>query len=240
MSPRVAQCHGSVDRKREWVSEKSEVTGPSLPVFGVRRLFLFTFILCGNYFIGIAMSACEVDEAPDGSVAVDHLFLYGTLKRGFPNYVHLPDALKAQPWCEAVTRFPMPLVVMPPFFIPFLIDPADIPAQGDGACHYLVKGELYTLTGMQRTGRAQLLAFLDEFEGVHFGMYRRRAISVQSKSEEQTVRAWSYVRNDEPHRDDQPDWLIGWSPARMAAEIVPPHADYTLELSTQYRSRDDR
>ncbi|MRI59187.1 MAG: gamma-glutamylcyclotransferase [Epsilonproteobacteria bacterium] len=61
------------------------------------------------------------------------LFVYGTLKKGFPNHSYLREARYLG---KAVTKDPYPLIA-PKIFYPYLID-----AKGEG---YRVWGELYEI-----------------------------------------------------------------------------------------------
>lgn len=93
------------------------------------------------------------------------IFVYGTLKKGFPNH-HLIEEFS--PSNDAVfmgkyqTVKPFPLVCGP-LGIPFLINR---PGSGQR-----VKGELYSVSG-------RALARLDELEGISIGNYERLPIEV--------------------------------------------------------------
>ncbi|KAJ8448463.1 hypothetical protein Cgig2_022091 [Carnegiea gigantea] len=103
-----------------------------------------------------------------GGATANHqalIFVYGTLKKGFPNH-HLIEEFS--PSNDAVfmgkyqTVKPFPLVCGP-LGIPFLINK---PRSG-----HRVKGELYSVSG-------RALARLDELEGISIGNYERLPIDV--------------------------------------------------------------
>ncbi|CAL9151826.1 unnamed protein product [Musa hybrid cultivar] len=93
------------------------------------------------------------------------VFVYGTLKRGFPNHSLLDDLIRdgdATFVAAGRTASPFPLVVGP-LSIPFLIR---LPGSGRR-----VSGEIYTLS-------PRGLARVDDLEGTHRGHYERLALAV--------------------------------------------------------------
>jgi len=103
----------------------------------------------------------------------EHLFVYGTLKRGFGNH-HFLDSLALRYSGVAKTEKCYPLVVHQ---LPFLID-------REGAGHRVV-GEVYELeNGFDWQA-------LDEFEGVP-ELYSRRKITIITDQATKTVPAWTY------------------------------------------------
>lgn len=105
------------------------------------------------------------------------VFIYGTLKRGFPN--HAAGLAEAQFLGRVRLQEAYPLVIGGRWFSPYLIDE---PGQGQR-----VFGELFALGD---TG----LALLDEMEGVgHPQGYRRVVVSCLHDRE--TREAWTYVKS---------------------------------------------
>ncbi|KAI4328069.1 hypothetical protein L6164_020460 [Bauhinia variegata] len=91
------------------------------------------------------------------------IFVYGTLKKGFPNHALMEDLISTD---DAVlvgkyfTQHPYPLVCGP-YGIPYLIN---LPRSG-----HRITGELYSVSsrGLER---------LDELEGIRIGHYERLPI----------------------------------------------------------------
>lgn len=108
------------------------------------------------------------------------VFVYGTLKRGFPNHRYLAGATFIG---EARTREAYPLVVGGAWFTPFLI-----PEVGSG---HPVRGELW------RVPEAMMPA-LDDLESTHLpDGYRRETIPVVMLEGGDTLEAWVYFRKRE-------------------------------------------
>ncbi len=107
-----------------------------------------------------------------------YVFVYGTLKRGFPNY---DESLLGKFYCGVGTSLDSyPLVVANQFFSPTLID-----EKGHGKN---VVGELYNVGN-------EVLDKLDELEGVgqDRGYYR---ILIEVRQETwQVILAYAYVKN---------------------------------------------
>ncbi|KAJ4821642.1 Gamma-glutamylaminecyclotransferase [Rhynchospora pubera] len=103
------------------------------------------------------------------------IFVYGTLKTGFPNYHVLSDFITAGDISllspSATTATPYPLVVGPPAVpVPFLLP---LPS---AAGSHLVSGELVSVS-------PRALSALDSFEGVPHGHYERRPVVVKTAGE---------------------------------------------------------
>ena len=118
-----------------------------------------------------------------------YCFVYGTLKRGFPN-AHLMDGMEFVGEVETVLRYPL---VGGAYFSPYLLD---VPGRG---C--FVK-ELYKLTEAH-------FETLDRFEKVESDNYTRKPIQVKQVSSphtHQALSAFTYLKNnynsdllDSPH-----------------------------------------
>lgn len=106
------------------------------------------------------------------------IFVYGTLKRGYPNaHIGMPQSTYLGEY-RTVERFP--LVIGGPWFTPYLIN-----EPGSG---FQVTGEVY------KVGDAALRE-LDELESVHLpNGYRRIEIDVEPLSDPARVKAWTYLR----------------------------------------------
>jgi len=122
------------------------------------------------------------------------VFVYGTLKRGFPNHAFLANAAFLG---EATTAERYPMVVQGRFF-----SPAVIPEPGQGE---RVRGELWQVD-------AATLARLDELESVHLPSgYIREKIKVEPIAGARITEAWVYFKprervtviHSEPHADYQ-------------------------------------
>ncbi len=106
-----------------------------------------------------------------------NIFIYGTLKRGFPN--HDQKLLGKYYQCIGKSIEPYPLVIANQFYSPVLLDEVGVGKQ--------VTGELY------RVDNPTLVA-LDEIEGVgqNWG-YHRTTIEVQ-RVKGGTMRAFAYMK----------------------------------------------
>lgn len=95
------------------------------------------------------------------------VFVYGTLKKGQPNYYRMFDRSngKTEFLASACTTQKYPLVIATKHNIPFLLN---IPGQG-----HRVQGEIYKVDD-------QMLKFLDAFEGVPT-MYQRTLAKLEVK-----------------------------------------------------------
>ena len=145
------------------------------------------------------------------------VFLYGTLKPGFPNAHALPSDVTCLGEATTVDRYP--LVVEPRTGVPFLL-PAD------NRAHH-IKGFLYRVS-------ASALADMDAFEGVDIAFYERRTIAVQD-AHESVVIAGAYFR----HPDGKgPAWVREWSLWRLRE--LPLKAEYTLEDASIFIKRGER
>ncbi|KAM4710650.1 gamma-glutamylaminecyclotransferase C-like isoform 2-T2 [Anableps anableps] len=95
------------------------------------------------------------------------VFVYGSLKRGQPNYPHMTDSNngKAEFLATAVTVQKYPLVIATKYNIPFLLN---LPGQGNR-----VHGEIYEVD-------EKMLEFLDQFENIPT-MYQRTVVELEIK-----------------------------------------------------------
>ena len=121
-------------------------------------------------------------------IQMHKVFIYGTLKRGFPNFDSAPDhngmtgAGFLSP-AQTVERFP--LVIGGSWFTPYLI-----PEPGQG---FQVHGELFTVDDAK-------LKELDRLEGTHIpNAYRRTKVRIVSYHSEPpqdpvTLDVWTYTR----------------------------------------------
>ncbi|KAL3045516.1 hypothetical protein OYC64_013728 [Pagothenia borchgrevinki] len=93
------------------------------------------------------------------------VFVYGTLKRGQPNYYRMLDVAngKAKFLASACTAQKHPLVIAGKHNIPFLLN---VPGQG-----HRIKGEIYKVD-------EKMLKFLDEFESVPT-LYQRTEVKLE-------------------------------------------------------------
>lgn len=121
------------------------------------------------------------------------VFVYGTLKRGFPNHALLRDAVFVG---TGQTRLAYPMIVQGGFF-----SPAMLPEPGAG---HRVCGEVWEV------GEAALAA-LDRLEATHLPTgYVRNKIEIELATAEITL-AWVYFKpreriamvHGEPHADYQ-------------------------------------
>lgn len=112
--------------------------------------------------------------------ALDYLFVYGTLKRGYPNYYRFDNKLTFVR--EAVTVDSYPLYIAGKWNSPVLI-----PTKGKG---HKVHGELFIVAD-------DGLRMLDDFEGVdrNKGYYRDTiAVSAVSSDSSDSVMAYVYFK----------------------------------------------
>uniref|UniRef100_A0A3Q0SCL2 Gamma-glutamylaminecyclotransferase n=1 Tax=Amphilophus citrinellus TaxID=61819 RepID=A0A3Q0SCL2_AMPCI len=101
------------------------------------------------------------------SVLMSRVFVYGTLKKGQPNYHRMFDSNngKAEYLGSAFTTQKYPLVIATKYNIPFLLN---IPGQG-----LRVYGEIYKVDD-------QMLKFLDDFESIPT-LYQRTVVQLEVK-----------------------------------------------------------
>lgn len=105
------------------------------------------------------------------------VFVYGTLKRGFPNHEYMTGATYIG---DAWTVDAYPLVVGGAWFTPYLI-----PEKGQG---HRVKGEIWDVP-------EHMMPALDELESVHLpNGYRRHIIPVVFEGSEKQTDACAYFR----------------------------------------------
>lgn len=109
--------------------------------------------------------------------ATHRVFVYGTLKRGFPNHAFMDGAMFVG---EALTVERYPLVVGGNWFTPYLL-----PEPGDG---HQVKGELWDVP-------EAMMPALDTLESVHLpNGYRRQRIQIVPLGCPFALEAWTYLR----------------------------------------------
>lgn len=147
-----------------------------------------------------------------------HLFVYGTLKPGFPNEHSLPDGVKFLGPCVTVNRFP--LVVEPRTKVPFLLF-SDDQAKN-------VRGVLCSVSNAA-------LHELDAFEGVGNGFYERRTLEVKLAEHTTPITAFAYFRHV---CGLGPSWAREWSLSKLRA--LPWLEEYTLEDASGFLKRDTR
>ena len=160
------------------------------------------------------------------------LFVYGTLKRGFPNAHEMPAGLEYLGTGITVNRYP--LVVGSDMNIPFVLD---LP-EHNGASR--VRGELY------RTSSETQIEALEIFEGVPNQFYDRIALKVELETTDCDNRdrnldagsqldAFCYVRSEV---GGGPVWARDWPISRLVlAEMVP---EYTLDMAKSFVPRSKR
>merc|ERR1712080_289124 len=110
------------------------------------------------------------------------VFIYGTLKQGFPNHHHLQDFSHGMSkficLAKTVKKYPL-LVDKDRWYIPFLLDT-------DGMGHH-VQGEVYEVDQV-------MLDWLDQFEAVG-DLYKVVQLDVMNEHE-QTLTCLCYMMND--------------------------------------------
>uniref|UniRef100_A0A3Q1GLC3 Gamma-glutamylaminecyclotransferase n=1 Tax=Acanthochromis polyacanthus TaxID=80966 RepID=A0A3Q1GLC3_9TELE len=128
----------------------------------MRRRDRVSFGFCGR------MSFCSSFQVRlPSSIRMTRVFVYGTLKKGQPNYYRMLDPAngKAEYLGSALTTEKFPLVITSKYNIPFLLN---IPGQG-----HRVHGEVYRVDD-------QMLKFLDDFESVPT-WYQRNVVQLEVK-----------------------------------------------------------
>lgn len=169
-------------------------------------------------------------------IANCHLvFVYGTLKEGFPNAHVMPQSITYAG--TAHTKFPYPLVVDNQMAVPFLLD---LPSHPRAEC---VQGELYFVDD-------EALKFLDEFEGLHNGYYVRNVIQVVPEVQidpdtnliakhdmqlSSVMDAGAYFRCPS---NGGPDWCHTWTVDRL--QTLPMYSKFTKEHACTYVERGER
>ncbi|MDJ0610502.1 MAG: gamma-glutamylcyclotransferase family protein [Kiloniellales bacterium] len=119
------------------------------------------------------------------------VFVYGTLKRGFPYHQTGLAGQRFLAVCRTLEAFP--LVIAGPWFSPVLI--------AEPGAGRRVLGELYAVDG-------DGLALLDRLEGTHLpGGYERIEIAVSIAGAEDPDPAWTYVKAREGIGEVHTDFL---------------------------------
>ncbi|CAL5087049.1 unnamed protein product [Urochloa decumbens] len=108
------------------------------------------------------------------------VFVYGTLKRGFPNHPLL--AACASPFVGAASTAAPASLVIGPYSVPFLLP---TPSSSSSSSGHVVSGELYAPS-------PAALVELDALEGTHIGVYERRPITVVVGGSGEVVEAQAY------------------------------------------------
>ena len=106
------------------------------------------------------------------------IFVYGTLKRGFPNFAPAMDRAVYVGGSKTVER--LPLVIGGRWRSPYLIDEPGTGLQ--------VLGELFEVDDA-------LLLVLDRFENTHLPNGYRRVLLAVETADGETLEAWTYVRD---------------------------------------------
>ncbi|PXF48695.1 Gamma-glutamylaminecyclotransferase [Gracilariopsis chorda] len=178
------------------------------------------------------MAAVEEHEtASPQSVTLS--FVYGTLKRGFPNYPQIPENAVYVGTARTLNAFP--LVVSTQFSVPFML------YRPDHEKAFSVKGELFLLDEQSKSA-------IDKFEGVDTGFYYTKAIPVIimdiSEGYGGHLHANEIVQADVYFRDPSntgPLWAHEWTINRLLE--LPMIEEYTQEHALHYlvrASRNDR
>lgn len=110
----------------------------------------------------------ETDRHPKQTI----LFIYGTLKKGFPNYHIFSDFILSGDVSLlspsiATTTTPYPLIIGP-LAVPFLLPLPSVAGSN------FISGELISVS-------PRALSALDDLEGVSVGHYERRPVAVKTK-----------------------------------------------------------
>lgn len=170
-----------------------------------------------------AATLCFPGVSPS-CIHMTRVFVYGTLKKGQPNYYRMFDSAngKAEYLASARTTQKYPLIIASQHNIPFLLN---IPGQG-----HRVHGEIYKVDD-------RMLKFLDDFEGVPT-MYQRTLVKVEvqewvgqaeAEAEEERPSAGSiteaFVYNTTTYK---PDW-----PSLPNYESYDSYGDHGLEYVTR-------
>lgn len=152
-------------------------------------------------------------------ILMARVFVYGTLKKGQPNFFRMFDSAngKAEFLASACTTQKYPLVIAGKYNVPFLLS---IPGRG-----HRVQGEIYKVDD-------QMLKFLDAFEGVPT-MYQRTLVELE-------VKEWVGEAEERPSAGSiteafvystttyQPDW-----PSLPNYESYDSYGDHGLEYVTR-------
>ena len=121
------------------------------------------------------------------------IFVYGTLKRGYTNYMRYLGVAENHGGAtfidHAATKSRFPLVVRPSHMLPATRGPVLMDREGEG---HVIRGELYDMD--DRT-----LAAMDILEGVKDGYYYKRKIVCRCEHDgaETEAEAYFYPANEE-------------------------------------------
>jgi len=134
---------------------------------------------------------------------MNKVFVYGTLKRGHPNFKGNMNSARFIGDYQTLDRFP--LVLGGPWYSVYLLDE---PGLG-----HRVKGEMFEVDDAA-------LNSLDRLESVHLpDGYRRTEIAFQPLTGDLTIRAWVYLRQ-RVHVDGIHETLTDFYPRE--ARYIPP------------------
>ena len=183
------------------------VSAPAPPVQVVLRcLCPFTF--------QVRLSSC---------LLMARILVYGTLKKGQPNYHHLWDAAngKAEFLASALTAERYPLVITGKNNIPFL---CNVPGRG-----HRIHGEIYEVD-------EKMLRFLDDFESVPT-LYQRTLMEVE-------VKAWAEGKEVEAEVPGSPTEVFVYSTTSYEPDwlSLPNYESYDTfgDHGLEYVTREDR
>ncbi len=129
-------------------------------------------------------------------MTTQRVFVYGTLKRGFPNDITAVMTVKFLGRFTTVKAFP--LVVGGSWFSPYLIS-----EPGEG---HRVAGEIFEVDDRQ-------LAELDRMEGTHLpNAYHRDRVKVTPESGGASCEAWTYFKDRQTingiHSGPKPEYKL--------------------------------
>lgn len=164
------------------------------------------------------------------------IFVYGTLKYGFPNWPVMPPTIVYLG--TARTSSPYPLVIDNIMHIPYILDLPNHPSA------QLVHGELYSVTN-------QNLAMLDQFEGLATGFYVRKQIPLTTTNEHNTITVQPDPMTDKVLEAGSPVqafvYFRGSAGPAWAKDLTvqllqtfPMYSRYTLEHAADYVKQEDR
>ncbi|XP_051745302.1 gamma-glutamylaminecyclotransferase C-like [Ctenopharyngodon idella] len=156
------------------------------------------------------------------AVHMEQIFVYGTLKKGQPNYFRMmdPDNGRAEFVAHARTVEQYPLVIATKNNIPFLLN---VPGEGQR-----IQGEIYSVD-------QKMLKFLDEFESCP-DLYQRTTVQLEVQDGlgegENTLESGSFVNASVYSTTTyEPEWL-----QKPTYESYDAHGDHGL----RYVRREDR
>lgn len=127
-----------------------------------------------------------------------NLFIYGTLKRGYPNHDEYLAKEKYVGECRTVEKYP--LIIANKWFAPVMLHE---PGKGKN-----IKGELYQVNGTT-------LSALDSLEHTHEARgYKRLLIEIQNIENNRIVLAYSYFKKRQHVKDIVSEHLTEYTDQR--------------------------